>query len=52
MAALVFMVIGGLLTGGALSTLRQPRQTRGTRVLAVSLFLLAGLCVANGVTRL
>lgn len=48
----MFMVVGGLLAGGAWSTVRQPRQTRGTRVMALGLFLLAVLCLASGVTRL
>ena len=52
MATVIFMVVGGLLAGGAVSVLRQPRRTRGTLTLAILLLVLAALCVVNGLARL
>jgi NADH:ubiquinone oxidoreductase subunit 6 (subunit J) len=52
MAAVIFMVVGGILVGGAMSVLRQPRRTRGTLGLGLALLVLAALLVANGLTRL
>ncbi len=52
MAPVLFMVVGGLLAGGAFSVLRQPRRTRGTVAIGALLVVLAGLCVVNGLTRL
>ncbi len=52
MVPVVFMVVGGLLAGGAVSVLRQPRRTPGTLTLGILLAILAVLCVANAVTRL
>lgn len=52
MATVVFMVVGGLLAGGAVSVLRQPRRTRGTLASGVTLVVVAVLCVANALARL
>ncbi|MGI8698596.1 MAG: hypothetical protein ACR2J0_05560 [Mycobacteriales bacterium] len=52
MAPVLFMVVGGLLAGGAFSVLRQPRRTRGTVAVGLLLVVLALLCLGNGLTRL
>lgn len=52
MATVVFMVVGGLLAGGAVSMLRQPRRTRGTLASGLLLGVLGILCVANALARL
>ncbi len=52
MAPVFFMVVGGLLAGGAWSVLRAPGRSGRRTALGVALVLLAGLCVANALTRL